>query len=111
VFSDQSGTRAVHPRLLIHKDVGGGVTYCEYADGANNSAGLAQAPLVASLADAEDAMDTPLSMGIGGTLDCGSTVPPQPYTPEVTEIWVPEGFYDVAATFAFSPGFGLPPGP
>ena len=108
VISDQSGTRAVHPRLLIHKEVGAGVTYCEYADGANNNAGLAQAPLVASFADAEDAMDTPLSMGIGGTLDCGST---QPYTPAVTEIWVPEGFYDVAATFAFSPGFGLPPGP
>jgi hypothetical protein len=44
-------------------------------------------------------------MGIGGSLDCGST---QTYTPEVTEIWVPAAsagdtaFYDVAATFAFA---------
>jgi hypothetical protein len=53
-------------------------------------------------------MDAPLSLGIGGSLDCGSTG--QPYTPEVTEIWVPApAFYDVAATFAFSPGFSLPP--
>ena len=43
-------------------------------------------------------------MGIGGSLDCGST---QPFTPQVTEIWVPAArtadtaFYDVAATFAF----------
>jgi hypothetical protein len=43
-------------------------------------------------------------MGIGSSLDCGST---QPYTPEVTEIWVPaasgsdSNFADVAATFAF----------
>jgi hypothetical protein len=50
---------------------------------------------------------TPLSMGIGGSLDCGST---QPYTPEVTEIEVPQGFYDVAATFAFGLTLPLPPG-
>ena len=50
-------------------------------------------------------MQTPLSMGIGWTLDCGST---QTYSPEVTEIWVPAAangfstaFYDVAATSAF----------
>ena len=61
-------------------------------------------------------MHTPLSMGIGGTLDCGSTQPPSP-TGTVTEIWVPAAsngtstaFYDVEATFVFSPTLELPPG-
>jgi hypothetical protein len=118
VVSNQSGTTVVHPRLLIHKQNGGSapITYCEYADGANNSAGLDTIQRVPTLVAAEAAMDTPLSMGIGGSLDCGSA---QTYTPEVTEIWVPApapppstdpAFYDVAATFAFSPGFSLPPG-
>ena len=51
-------------------------------------------------------MDTPLSMGIGSTLDCGAG---QPDATVVTEIWVPVGFYDVATTFAFSPTLDLPP--
>jgi hypothetical protein len=117
VISDQSGTTVAHPRLLIHKQDGGAapITYCEYADGANNNAGLDTIQRVPTLAAAAIAMNTPLSMGIGGSLDCGSA---QPYgTGVVTEIWVPAAaggtdtaFYDVAATFAFSPGFTLPPG-
>jgi hypothetical protein len=116
VISNQSGNALVHPRLLIHKEDGPGasMTFCEYADGANNTAGLAQITRVPTLVAAENAMDTALSMGIGGTLDCGST---QTYSPEVTEIWVPAAsngtstaFYDVAATFAFSPTLSLPPG-
>ena len=81
---------------------------CEYADGANNNAGLAQIERVPTLAEAVVAMQTPLNMGIGGTLDCGSG---QPVPPDgvVTEIWVPEGFYDVWATFLFSPNLDLPP--
>jgi Collagen triple helix repeat (20 copies) len=108
VISSQSGNAAVHPRLLIHKqaDLANSppVTFCEYADGANNNAGLAVVPRVSSFQDAVNAMQAPLSMGIGGSLDCGST---QPFTPEVTEIWVPaasavdSAFYDVAATFTF----------
>ena len=40
VVSDQSTANAViHPRLLIHKDLGA-ITFCENADGANNNAGL-----------------------------------------------------------------------
>jgi hypothetical protein len=68
---------------------------------------------VPSLQDAVTPLRTPLSMGIGGSLDCGSA---QPYTPEVTEIWVPaatatdDAFYDVAATFAFNPTLEMPPG-
>lgn len=118
VISDQSGTTVVHPRLLIYKQAATSantpVIFCEYADGANNNAGLDTISRVPTLAAAEGAMDTPLSMGIGGSLDCGST---QTFTPEVTEIWVPAAsatdtaYYDVAATFAFSPGFSLPPGP
>jgi hypothetical protein len=109
VISNQSGNAVVYPRLLIHKQSGAiadaPIGFCEYADGANNNAGLAQIPRVATLQDAVSAMQTPLSMGIGGSLDCGSTG--QTYTPEVTEIWVPAAsatdpqFYDVAATFAF----------
>ena len=107
VISTQSGNAAVHPRLLIHKQAdlaAAPITFCEYADGANNNAGLAQIPRVPSFQDAVSAMQTPLGMGIGGSLDCGST---QPFTAEVTEIWVPaasavdSAFYDVAATFAF----------
>jgi hypothetical protein len=107
VISNQSGNAAVYPRLLIHKQAdlaAAPITFCEYADGANNNAGLAPIPRVPSLAEALIAMRTPLSMGIGGSLDCGSD---QTYTPEVTEIWVPaasasdSAFYDVTATFAF----------
>jgi hypothetical protein len=115
VISDQSGNALVHPRLLIHKEdtAGAPITFCEYADGANNNAGLDQIPRVPTLQDAVSALQTALSMGIGGSLDCGST---QPYTPAVTEIWVPAAsngtataFYDVAVTFAFSPTLSLPP--
>jgi hypothetical protein len=108
----------VHPRLLIYKNPDTApadtpVLYCEYADGANNNAGLDTIQRVPTLAAASIAMNTPLSMGIGASLDCGST---QTYSPEVTEIWVPAAdatpaFYDVTGTFAFSPGFDLPVGP
>jgi hypothetical protein len=106
VVSNQSTANAViHPRLLINKNTS---TFCENADGANNNAGLAQISRVPTLQDAVVAMQTPLDMGIGGTLDCGSG---QPFPPDgiVTEIWVPEGFYDVWATFAFGLTLSLPP--
>jgi len=107
VVSDQSSANAVvHPRLLIHKDLGD-ITFCENADGANNNAGLATISRVATLAAAVTEMQTALPMGIGGSLDCGTA---QPYTGTVTEIWVPEGFYDVWATFAFGLTLELPPG-
>ena len=106
VVSNQSTANAtIHPRLLINKNTS---TFCENADGANNNAGLAQIPRVPTLADAVVAMQTPLLMGIGGSLDCGSG---QPFPPNgvVTQIWVPEGFYDVWSTFQFSPSLTLPP--
>jgi hypothetical protein len=117
VISTQPGPTLVHPRLLIHKQAdlaAAPMAFCEYADGANNNAGLDQITRVPNLQAAVTAMQTPLSMGIGGTLDCGSA---QTYAPDVTEIWVPAStggtdtaFYDVSATFAFSPTLALPPG-
>ena len=107
MISNQSGNATIFPRLLIYKQadlVAAPITYCEFADGANNNAGLDTIPRVPTLADAVIAMQTPLSMGIGGSLDCGTS---QPYTPEVTEIWVnaasgsDSNFVDVAGTFAF----------
>ncbi|HYH61936.1 MAG TPA: hypothetical protein VD766_08725 [Solirubrobacterales bacterium] len=117
VISDQAGASVVHPRLLIYKESGATadapIEFCEYVDGANNQLGLEQISRVPSLQAAEDAMDTPLNMGVGGSLDCdlGPTDPPAPVpapvTGAVTEIWVPAAsatdpaYYDVAATFAF----------
>jgi hypothetical protein len=107
VISQQSGNAAIYPRLLIHKQadlVDAPITFCEFADGANNNAGLDTIPRVPTLAQALVAIQTPLSMGIGSSLDCGAN---QPYTPEVTEIWVPaasasdSAFFDVAGTFVF----------
>jgi hypothetical protein len=112
VISNQSGNAVIHPRLLIHKQAdlaNAPITFCEYADGANNNAGLAQIPRVPTLAAAVTATQTPLSMGIGGSFDCGASQPdpPPPPTGVVEEIWVPaasavdNAFYDVAATFTF----------
>src|SRR3954451_16604150 len=80
VISDQAGDAVVHPRLLIQKQdttTGAPSTYCEYADGANNAAGLDTIPRVPTLTAAVPAMRTPLNMGIGGSLDCngGQTFP------------------------------------
>jgi len=116
VISDQAGDAVVHPRLLIQKQdttTGAPSIYCEYADGANNAAGLDTIPRVPTLTAAVPAMRTPLNMGIGGSLDCngGQTFPAGGV---VTEIWVPDGFYNVATTFAFGPNPDLgplPPGP
>jgi len=117
ISTSSTNNAAVHPRLLIHKEdsAGASITFCEYADGANNNAGLDVIPRVPTLAAAVTAMQTPLDMGIGSTLDCGSS---QTWSNPVTEIDVPASlvnpgataFYDVSATFAFSPTLSLPPG-
>lgn len=89
----------VYPRLLISKsniDTGAPVGMCEYADGADNDGGKA---------DAQDTVSTvganPLPLGIGGSLDCGSDQV-RPDNGVVHEIKVPAGYYDIAATFVFS---------
>ena len=77
-------------------------------DGANNNLGLDQISKVPTVAAAITAMQTPLSMGIGGPLDCGSTQPRRcPGCRRGIEIWVSVGsatdnaFYDVWATLKF----------
>ena len=108
----------IHPRLVIQKESGVALnqpfTLCEYVDGADNNAGLDDIQRVPTLVEAEAAMNTPLDMGVGGSLDCGSG---QTYAPVLTGIEVPAAdgananFYTVTGTFAFSPGFDLPVGP
>jgi hypothetical protein len=107
VISRQTGQANFYPRLLIHKENGPGaaMTFCEYVDGANNQVGIAQVDRVSDLQSAQTAMRTPVSMGVGGTLDCGSS---QSYSPSVEELSVPAAsngkstaYYDVSATFSF----------
>jgi hypothetical protein len=105
VLSRRSGSAHVFPRLLIQKEDGPGApqTFCEYANGADNSGAvdrIARVPMGTHVAS----IKTPLAMGIGGTLDCASE---QPFSPTVKSIWVPNAstggtaFYDVWATLTF----------
>ena len=75
VISDSPGEAILYPRLLIHKQNGDSIpiTFCEYADGANNNLGVNRISRVPTLSDAIVAMQEPLTMGIGGSLDCGSS--------------------------------------
>ena len=81
------------------------MTYCEYADGANNNLGAARVQRVPSLRAATPAVREPLGLGIGGSLDCGTN---QPFGQRVDAIWVPaasdgvsSNFYDVWVTLTF----------
>jgi len=56
--------------------------------------------------DAIDAMQAPLDMGIGGTLDCGSTQPVQPdrgrdLDAPTASNGTETAFYDVSSTLTF----------
>jgi len=120
VISPQSTEpTVVHPRLLIYRNPNTApadtpVLYCEYADGANNNAGLDVIQRVPTLVAAEAAMDTHLNMGLGGSFDCGAGQTGALVTNEIL-VQNPAdptpAFYDVTGTFAFSPGFDLPVGP
>lgn len=84
----------VYPRLLIQKSdisTGAPVGLCEYADGVDNDGGTKT--LTTSAAD--------LPLGIGGSLDCG-TDQVRPASGVVDSIKVGAGYYDIAATFAFT---------
>lgn len=105
VLSHRSGSAHVFPRVLIQKEDGPRApqTFCEYANGADNSGALdhiARVPMDTRAAS----VNTPLAMGIGGTLDCDSD---QPFSPTVKAIWVPNAstggtaFYDVWVTVTF----------
>jgi hypothetical protein len=103
VLSNTSGTANVHAQVLINRQETGGApnTFCEYADNADNSGAPATVSLV-PMSTAAASVTHPLGMGIGGSLDCNAG---QPYSPSVTEIWVPGGsttsYYNVATTFRF----------
>ena len=103
--------------MTIHSQSGASagapMVYCEYADGANNNLGVDLIPRVPTLADAIVALQTPRSMGIGGSLDCdaGQTLPP---TGTVTEIWgpAPRKLTPRSTTCGRpSPSAGSPPSP
>jgi len=100
VLSDASTAGAhVYPRVLIQRagDQASGTapnTYCEYADGGNDAIG--RVPTSTNPFSTLSA----LTVNIGGSLDCNAG---QTYSApgDVTEIWVPEGYYDVYSTFVF----------
>jgi hypothetical protein len=106
VLSNTTGSDLAYARVLIYKqDVGGPEVFCEYADGSDNSntpATISRVPMSTTAAS----INTPLNMGIGGSLDCGSGQT-HPASGVVNEIDVPAGLnngsaqYDVFATFAF----------
>ena len=69
--------------------------YCEYADGADAPCRYCSTltkQAVAAVPDVEDIL-----IDIGGTADCGVAGPGG----AVASIVVPEGFYDIHASFAF----------
>jgi len=84
----------VYPRILLYRtdyNTGNWLGGCEYGDGADNNG---------SYEPVGSGSPAPLTVGIGGSLDCGSS---QTYPPNGTasEIDVPEGYYDVFSTFYF----------
>jgi hypothetical protein len=96
----------VYPRVLIYKTDATGATpvmsTCEYADGSDNNG--ASTPVGTSAAS-----PTPVPLGIGGSLDCGSTVQSYPANGVVSSINVPgaagEGMhYDVFTTLTYTKG-------
>ena len=81
------------------------MTYCEYADRANNNLGAARVQRVPTQGAAVTAMRVSQSLGLGGSIDCGAG---QPSSPTMNEIWVPSAddgvssnFYDVWVTLTF----------
>ncbi len=83
------------------------MTFCEYADGANNNLGVDQVPRVPTWRPPSSRCERRSAMGIGGSLDCGAGQTGSA-SGIVTEIWVPaavertsDAFYDVWATLAF----------
>lgn len=82
----------VYPRLLIQKydiSTDAPLGMCEYGDGVDNDGAT---KLVTALSG--------VPLGIGGSLDCGSTQV-RPASGIVDSIEVPAGRYDIAATFEF----------
>ena len=98
--TDIGGTVRFLPRVLVMRggDIVAGTVepdvICEYADGADAPAGLVNLTkqALAAVPDFEDIL-----IDIGGSADCGVAGPGG----AVASIVVPEGFYDIHASFAF----------
>ena len=90
VLSNTTGSAHVYARVLIYKQIPGGPeNYCEYADGSDNNstpATISRVPMSTIVAS----INTPLNMGIGGSLDCESAQV-RPPAGVVNEIEVPGG--------------------
>jgi len=104
-YTTASGYK-VYPRVLIYKTDATGATpvmsTCEYADGSDNNGAMTAVGTSA-------ASPTLVPLGIGGSLDCGSTVQSIPANGVVDSINVPgaagEGMhYDVFTTLTFTKG-------
>jgi hypothetical protein len=85
----------VWPRVMIYKsDINTGQIFgqCEYGDGVSS----------ASVFGPVNTTFTPLSVNIGGSLDCGAGALQTYVSPgDVSSIVVPAGYYDVQTTFTF----------
>ena len=71
VISQRTGTSTVFPRITVHKQpdiTAAPMSFCEYADGANNNLGVARVQRVPSLRAAGPVMRTPQTMGLGGSI-------------------------------------------
>ncbi len=98
--TDIGGTVLFLPRVLVmqgRRPQVAGVEpdeTCEYADGADGPAGTVA---LTKQALAAIPVDEDIMIDIGGTADCGVAGPGG----TVASIVVPDGFYDVHASFAF----------
>lgn len=93
------GNVKVYPRLDIDKqnfDTGAPLGNCEYADGVNNDGASSDALPTTSATAAT------VPLGVGGTLDCGSTQTGPASNIVVNEIDVPVGRYDINVDFGFT---------
>ena len=101
-LSDNTGTALFYPRILIERTgtPTAGVQptlYCEFADGSSGPGGLTT---LAKQPKAVLPNFEAVAVNIGGTADCGVAGPGG----DVASIAVPEGFYNVDASFSFQEG-------
>ena len=94
-----SADHTLYPRLLVYNAGDGNgqaspLTTCEYADGSTGAA----PKTVTHQASTASPMYTAVPVNIGSTDDCGLNGA----TGDVTQITVPNGYYDVHSTFTFS---------
>ena len=106
VVSNQSTANAmIHPRLLINKNT---MHLLRERGRRQQQRGARPDTASADAGGRRGGNANASHHGDRGSLDCGSG---QPFPPNgvATEIWVPEGFYDVWGTFAFGLTLDLPP--